>query len=35
MMNGQIFIKENLNISDSQLSREVETIDSDDNPFYN
>jgi hypothetical protein len=35
MMNGQIFLKENLNTSDSQASRDVETIDSDDNPFYN
>jgi hypothetical protein len=35
MMNGQIFIKENLNTSDSQVSRDVVTIDSEDNPFYN
>jgi hypothetical protein len=35
MMNGQIFIKENLNTSDSKINRDVVTIDSEDNPFFN
>ena len=35
MMNGQIFVKENLETVSNNSSRDVETIKSKDNPFYN
>ena len=35
MMNGQIFIKENLETTDHSSWRDVTTISSDNNPFYN